>query len=59
MTVTNATLHNQDEVDRKDVRVGDTVVVRWDSGSVQGRVHALPLDDLSGISHSSYTQGRD
>ena len=28
MTVTNATLHNEDEVLRKDVRVGDTVVVR-------------------------------
>ncbi len=28
VTVTNATLHNQDEVDRKDVRVGDTVIVR-------------------------------
>ena len=27
-TVTNATLHNEDEVHRKDVRVGDTVIVR-------------------------------
>ncbi len=28
VTVTNATLHNQDEAQRKDVRVGDTVIVR-------------------------------
>ncbi len=28
VTVTNVTLHNMDEVRRKDIRVGDTVVVR-------------------------------
>ncbi|MDB5873399.1 MAG: ligA [Ramlibacter sp.] len=28
VTVTNATLHNEDEVRRKDVRVGDQVIVR-------------------------------
>ncbi|MHB9135495.1 MAG: NAD-dependent DNA ligase LigA [Acidithiobacillus ferrooxidans] len=28
VTVSRASLHNQDEVDRKDIRVGDTVLVR-------------------------------
>jgi DNA ligase (NAD+) len=28
VTVTNATLHNEEEVHRRDVRIGDTVVVR-------------------------------
>lgn len=28
VTVTNATLHNEDEIQRKDIRIGDTVIVR-------------------------------
>ena len=28
VTVTHATLHNQEEIDRKDVRIGDTVIVQ-------------------------------
>jgi len=28
VTVTNATLHNEEEIRRKDVRIGDTVIVR-------------------------------
>ncbi len=28
VTITNITLHNQDEIDRKDIRIGDTVIVQ-------------------------------
>lgn len=42
VTVTNATLHNEDEVRRKDVRVGDTVIVRRAGDVIPEVVGILP-----------------
>ncbi len=41
VTVTNATLHNEDEVRRKDIHIGDTVVVRRAGDVIPEVVRAL------------------
>ena len=42
VTVTNATLHNEDEIARKDLLIGDTVVVRRAGDVIPEVVRALP-----------------
>lgn len=42
VTVTNATLHNADELTRKDIRIGDTVIVRRAGDVIPEVVRFIP-----------------
>jgi DNA ligase (NAD+) len=58
VTVTNATLHNEDEARRKDVRVGDTVIVRRAGDVIPEVVGVVPESLASSTRGDIFTMPR-
>jgi len=58
VTVTNATLHNEDEARRKDVRVGDTVIVRRAGDVIPEVVGVVPESLASATRGDMFTMPR-
>jgi DNA ligase (NAD+) len=58
VTVTNATLHNEDEARRKDVRVGDTVIVRRAGDVIPEVVGVVPESLASATRGDLFTMPR-
>lgn len=47
VTVSNATLHNMDEVERKDIHIGDTVIIRRAGDVIPEVVRVISADRLA------------